>query len=78
MFGLHKYVDRLFKIQWYFDPKQQQTLEDTLFITFKQQNDYFLIESIHYTFIDILLALERMDFELIKQSNDLKIKINKI
>lgn len=78
MFGLHKYLDKIFKIKWYFDPTEKQTLESQLFVTFRQQKDHFLIETIHYSFIDILLALEAMDFELTKKSNEYKIKISKI
>ena len=78
MFGLHKYLDKIFKIKWYFDLTEKQTLESQLFVTFRQQKDHFVIETIHYSFIDILLALEAMDFELTKKSNEYKIKIYKI
>ena len=78
MFGLHKYIDKIFKIKWSFDSEYKTALEDMLFVTFKKQNDHYAIETIHYSFVDILLALESMDWQLTKKLDDLKIKIMKI
>ena len=76
MFGLNKYVHMLYKIQWKFKPEQQKDLEDLLFVTFKQnEKGYFMIESVSYTYIDILTGLEEVDFVLSKVQNEFIIEL---
>jgi hypothetical protein len=78
MFGLHKYLDKLFKIKWYFEKKDQPILEEILLVEFKENDDNFLVEKVHYTYVDILLGLEEFDFTITKKDEDIKLKINKI
>ena len=78
MFGFQKYLDKLFTIQWHFDKKNLHDIERILYVKFKQENDYFLLEEILYTYVDILLGLEEMEFEFLKKNNDFILKINKI
>ena len=78
MFGFQKYLDKLFQIKWYCLPCDLLKLEKQLYVEFKSENNYFLIETIHYSCIDILIGLETIDFELIKKGDDIKLKILKI
>ena len=78
MFGFQKYLDKLFTIQWHFNKDKLHDIERILYVKFKQENDYFLLEEILYTYVDILLGLEEMEFEFLKKNNDFILKINKI
>ena len=78
MLQLHSYLNKLYKIQWYFNEKDKLDLESLLFVKFKQVNDYYLINNVQYTYIDILLGLEDMNFEIIKTDKEVKLKILKI
>lgn len=75
MFGLQKYFGMLLNTKWYFHEGLRSHLEDLLFVEFEPQVGYFTIKKIHYTMIDVLLALEEMDFELKKINDEVKIKI---
>ena len=78
MLQLHSYLNKLYKIQWYFNEKDKLDLESLLFVKFKQVNDYYLIDNVQYTYVDILLGLEDMNFEIIKTDKEVKLKILKI
>ena len=78
MFGLQKYLDKLYQIKWYFNETDLKDLESMLFVKFKSENDYFLLDTILYTYVDILLGLEELEFEFSKKNNDLILKIIKI
>ena len=78
MLQLHSYLNKLYKIQWYFNEKDKLDLESLLFVKFKQVNDYYLINNVQYTYVDILLGLEDMNFEIIKTDKEVKLKILKI
>ena len=78
MFGFQKYLDQIYQIKWYFDAKDIEDIEHMLYVKFKSENDYYLLDTIHYTYIDILLGLEEMEFQFSKQTDDLKLKILKI
>ena len=78
MLQLHSYLNKLYKIQWYFNEKDKLDLESLLFVKFKQVNDYYLIDNVQYTYVDILLGLEDMNFEIIKTEREVKLKILKI
>ena len=78
MFGLQKYLDQIYQIKWYFNESDLKDIESILFVKFKSENDYFLLDTILYTYVDILLGLEEMEFEFSKQNNDLRLKIIKI
>ena len=78
MLQLHSYINKIYNIQWYFNSSQKKDLERLLFVKFEKQNDYYLIKTIEYTYIDILCALREMDFELSKINDVLKLKILKM
>lgn len=78
MFGFQSYTDKLYKIKWYCLPSDLLKIETTLYVQFKQENNYFLIEKIHYSPLDILFGLEQFNFELTKNGDDIEIKILKI
>ena len=78
LFGLNKYLDKLYLIKWIMNEEQSKKLENLMFVKFIKENDYFLIKDIHYTYVDILLALEGLDFEIIKKNDEVKLKILKI
>ena len=75
MFGLQKYLDKIFKIKWIFDSSQKNDIESSLYAKFKKNNDHFLIQKIHYSYVDVLLGLEHMNFEIIKNGDGMSIKI---
>lgn len=78
MFGLQKYAQKLYDIKWKFDETKLDDIEHMLYVKFKKENDYFMLETILYTYVDILLGLEDCDFDFIKQNDDYILKINKI
>ena len=83
MFGFQKYLDKLFQIKWYFDEKKLHDIEQICYVKFKQANTdgkdpYFLLDKILYTYVDILLGLEDMEFTFSKQNDDYILKIIKI
>ena len=81
MLGLLKYTNKLFDIKWIFSENDKSELEDLLYVEFNEkhpQNNYFCIKNIHYTYIDILLGLEELDFILTKKGDDVRLEITKI
>lgn len=78
MFGLQKYLNKIYNVKWFFLPCDLKKLEEMFFVSFKEERNYYMIDEIHYSYIDILLALENMDFELLKCGEDVKIKILKL
>lgn len=78
MFGLHKYLDRIYEIKWIMDNSDAKALEELMFVKFDKKDGYFIINEIHYTYVDILLALETIDFEISKKDKDITLKIIKI
>ena len=78
MLQLHSYLNKLYEIKWYFDEKDLSDLQTLLFVRFERNEDHFKIKSVQYTYADILLGLEGMNFELNKNNNEVKIKILKI
>ena len=78
MFGLQKYLNKLYEIKWYFKKSDWSDLESLLFVEFQPKEDYYVITNVKYTYVDILLALEDMDFTLKKEKNEYKIMILKI
>ena len=78
MFGLQKYLDKLYEIQWFFDKSQWGDLESLLFVEFEPKNDYYTIKTVKYTYVDILLGLEDMEFTFKKEHNECKLIILKI
>ena len=78
MFGLQKYVNKMLEVKWYFPDKLKDELEKIVYAEFTKQEDHYILKNILYSFVDILLALEDLEFELIKKGNDVEIHILKI
>lgn len=78
MFGLNKYIDKLHKMKWHFNIEMKTDIEEILFVEFIEQDDHFKLQNIVFTFVDILYGLEQMDFEILKEGEDVSIKILKI
>ena len=78
MFGLQKYINKMLDVKWYFPAHIKDELEKTLYCEFTKENNYYVLKNIIYSFVDILLALEEMDFDLVKKDNDIEIRILKI
>ena len=75
MFGLHKYLDKIFKVKWYMTASQAKILEDLLYVEFNKQDDHYILENVRYTYVDILLGLENMNFSIYKKGDDICLKI---
>jgi hypothetical protein len=75
MFGLQKYTNKIFDINWNFPDRWKEILEAEMAVDFKKENDYFKIINIRYTFVDLLLALENMDFNIKKIGDIITITI---
>ena len=78
MFGLVKYIDKIYEIKWYFENEQDiHEIEDILYCRFKKRisDDFYTIDQILYTYVDILLGLEDMDFTFEKTGKDYICKI---
>ena len=78
MFGLQKYINKMLEVKWYFPDKLKNELEQIVYAEFSKQEDHYILKNIMYSFVDILLALEDMDFELVKNDKDIEIRISKI
>lgn len=76
MFGFQKYITMLHKLKWEFPEKDKRELEEIFYVKFKKDGNYFVIEQVLYTYIDILIALEEMNFEMTKNNNEIIIKIS--
>ena len=80
MFGLVKYIDKIYEIKWYF-PKEEEVkeFEDMLYCRFKKRisEDFYRIDQILYTYVDIILGLEDLDFTFEKNGNEYICKIIK-
>ena len=75
MFGLNKYVTKLHNIKWKFNPDLQKDYEDLLFVTFEEKQGYFFIQSILYTYVDILQGMEELNFVISKVENEITLEI---
>ena len=76
MFALNKYLNKLYEIKWKFNPDMLKDYEDLLFVTFEQkQEGYFVIQSILYTYVDILQGLEELNFVISKVENEIILEI---
>ena len=76
MFGFGAYMDKIQQIKWYFPIAILDDISKNLFVTFIQLENYFKIEEIHYSVIDILMGLEGYDFTITKHSDQITIKIH--
>ena len=76
MFGFHKYLDKLYDVQWIFDEQHKNDLEDLMFVEFEPiQDNKFCVKKIRYTYVDLLLGLEELDFEIKKTQDTITLKI---
>ena len=78
MFGFQKYLDKLYEIKWFFKKDEWSDLESLLFVEFEPMDDHYVITKVKYTYVDILLGLEDMDFTLKKENGSVKLIILKI
>ena len=77
MFGLSPYIDKIFEIEWQFPAKDKKDLESLLFVEFEETpQKTFKIINVKYTYVDILLGLEELDFQFIKNKDNYKIVLN--
>ena len=77
MIGFGKYLEKLYEVRWDFDPSLKNEIEGMLCVRFKKDNEnkYFVIENVLYTYVDILLGLEDLNFVFTKENEDGVIKI---
>ena len=77
MFGLNKYIDKLYDIEWSFNEKDKSDFESLLFVEFETiGKKTYKIKTVKYTYVDVLLGLEELDFEFKKNGEHFKIVIN--
>ena len=70
MFGLNKYIDKLYDIEWSFNEKDKSDFESLLFIEFETiGKKTYKIKTVKYTYVDVLLGLEELNFKL-EKTND--------
>ena len=65
MLNLQAYLSKAFEVQWYFNENDLNDLESLLFVRFERKNDYYVINKLQYTYLDLLLGLEDMEFEMV-------------
>ena len=76
MFGLNKYVDKLYTLEWKFKQSEKKDLEDLLFVEFESVDENtHKIKTIKYTYVDVLLGLEELNFKFEKLNDRYCIKI---
>ena len=76
MFGFNNYIDKIFEIEWSFPAKDKADLESLLFVEFEKtpQKTYKII-NVKYTYVDILLGLEELNFKFEKMNDKYMIVI---
>ena len=70
-----KYGSLFFNIKWKFDKCDQKMYEDMLMVKFEPNGDHFLISEVSYTYLDVLAGMERLNFVMSKNIDDIEIKI---
>ena len=75
MLGFNKYLNKLYELKWEFNEDDKNILEEILLVEFDKKNNIYIIKNVIYTYIDILLGLEELDFTLTKSGEDCVIKI---
>ena len=78
MLGFQKYSTKLFQVKWYFKPELKPKIQEALLVDFKQCDDYYKLDEIFYTYIDVLEGLEDMDFIIEKKGDNISLTILKI
>ena len=76
MFGLNKYTEKLFEVEWKFNKNKLNDIENLLFVEFKENEDgSFMIQNVLFSYFDILSGLEEFDFIFSKTKNKYILKI---
>ena len=78
MFGLTKYASKIFEIKWYFEDEcDVRDIESLLYCNFEKERSkkYYTIKNISYTYVDILLGMEDLDFTFEKKNDEYIIKV---
>ena len=72
MFGLTKYVDKLYDIKWFINNDDLQDIEQLLYCKFTKERskNYYKLGEIQYTYIDILLGMEELEFVFEKKDGE--------
>ena len=78
MFSFHTSLNKIYEIKWKITKSQSDILASKLYVEFKPENDYYIIDKILYTYVDILVGLFDIDFELIKQNGEITLNIIKM
>ena len=76
MFALHKYINKICEIKWLFDESSKADLEALLFVEFEHKTNHYIISNFKYTYFDLLIGLEELNFTLEKNNDELTIKIS--
>lgn len=74
----YSFLNKLYEIKWKITQSQADILASKFYVEFKQENDYYMIDKILYTFVDILIGLFDIDFELIQQNGEMTVNILKM
>ena len=75
MFGFQKYLDKLYKIKWKINPDDLSNIQEILLVQFKKLQNYYMIDEIGYSYLDILIGLEDIDFNMTKKDDEIIIEI---
>ena len=76
MFGLNKYINKISQIKWKFNDSEKKDLEELFCVEFKKDNEgFYRIEKIIYTYVDIVSGLEEVDFRLVKTQDNFVLTI---
>ena len=76
MFGITTHLEKIYKIKWKFDEKFVESLEKDLYVEFEKRDDYFQIKKVLYSYIDILLGLEDINFTFTKKDDEYIMTLN--
>ena len=74
MFGL-QYMTKVYEIKWLIPKDKVEELEDLLFVKFKFENDYHMIETVAYTVMDIIAGMEEINFNVRKRGSEIVVEI---
>ena len=75
MFSLMSYTDKVYEIKWYIDDKLVDELEQLMYVKFKKENEYYLLEEVFYTYSDILTGLINFNFVFVKKADHYSLRI---
>ena len=75
MFTLHQQFEKLYKIRWYFPLEKKEEMEKRLYVVFKTENDYFLLQEVLYAYMDIVTGMDGIDFICEKLGDTMKVRI---